>query len=205
MNRGRYRWLGHASITTTDTIYAHLYPSDYTRYVAQFAAFGMQARRDWDLKLLHTDGMKTEDLTLWVQAAAGVVAILASLAALFISWRDRVNGRGIAAEDRRATLEQAKLMFDLDALIRLQQNRNRGGSSDKLESVRMGAESLTLVALIGPELLPRQWKAQVDADDDEIRALFDDAEFPEFKKNAAETQLAVNATLRRIAELVKRS
>ncbi len=33
------RWLGHASITTTDTIYAHLYPSDYSQHVAQFAAF----------------------------------------------------------------------------------------------------------------------------------------------------------------------
>ncbi|MCU1524242.1 MAG: hypothetical protein JWO18_1136 [Microbacteriaceae bacterium] len=33
------RWLGHASITTTDTVYVHLYPSDYTRHVAQFAAF----------------------------------------------------------------------------------------------------------------------------------------------------------------------
>ena len=33
------RWLGHASITTTDTIYAHLYPSDYTRHMARFAAF----------------------------------------------------------------------------------------------------------------------------------------------------------------------
>ena len=33
------RWLGHASITTTDTIYAHLFPSDYSRHVAQFAEY----------------------------------------------------------------------------------------------------------------------------------------------------------------------
>jgi len=33
------RWLGHANITTTDSIYAHLYPSDYTEHVAKFDAF----------------------------------------------------------------------------------------------------------------------------------------------------------------------
>ncbi|MET4781241.1 tyrosine-type recombinase/integrase [Glaciihabitans sp. UYNi722] len=33
------RWLGHASITTTDTIYAHLYPSDYSQHVAQFSEY----------------------------------------------------------------------------------------------------------------------------------------------------------------------
>ncbi|WP_285037044.1 tyrosine-type recombinase/integrase [Plantibacter sp. ME-Dv--P-095] len=33
------RWLGHANITTTDSIYAHLYPSDYTEHVARFDAF----------------------------------------------------------------------------------------------------------------------------------------------------------------------
>lgn len=33
------RWLGHASITTTDTIYAHLYPSGYTRHIEKFSAF----------------------------------------------------------------------------------------------------------------------------------------------------------------------
>jgi len=148
--------------------------------------------------------MNTEELTLWIQAAAVVVAVLASVAALVVSWRDRVSSRKIAAEDRRAALEQSKLMFDLDALVRLQQNRNRGGSTDPIERSQLGAESLTLVALLGPDLLPRQWKAQVDADDDKIRALFDDPQFPEYKKNAAETQLAVNATLRRLSELVKR-
>jgi integrase len=37
------RWLGHASITTTDSIYAHLYPSDYTEHVARFDAFVAEA------------------------------------------------------------------------------------------------------------------------------------------------------------------
>jgi integrase len=33
------RWLGHASITTTDTIYAHLYASDYSEHIALFDRF----------------------------------------------------------------------------------------------------------------------------------------------------------------------
>ncbi len=32
-------WLGHAKITTADSIYAHLYPSDYIEHVARFDAF----------------------------------------------------------------------------------------------------------------------------------------------------------------------
>lgn len=32
-------WLGHANVNTTDRIYAHLYPSDYTEHVARFDAF----------------------------------------------------------------------------------------------------------------------------------------------------------------------
>ena len=33
------RWMGHASLVTTDTIYSHLYPSDYSAEIAQFEAF----------------------------------------------------------------------------------------------------------------------------------------------------------------------
>lgn len=33
------RWLGHASLATTDSIYAHLYPSDYASLVDRFEAF----------------------------------------------------------------------------------------------------------------------------------------------------------------------
>lgn len=33
------RWLGHANLATTDSIYAHLYPSDYTAHQDRFDAF----------------------------------------------------------------------------------------------------------------------------------------------------------------------
>jgi integrase len=33
------RWMGHASVTTTDSVYAHLCPSDYNEQIARFEAF----------------------------------------------------------------------------------------------------------------------------------------------------------------------
>lgn len=36
------RWLGHASVVTTDTIYSHLYPTGYAQYVARFERFALQ-------------------------------------------------------------------------------------------------------------------------------------------------------------------
>ncbi|HEY8913143.1 tyrosine-type recombinase/integrase [Lacisediminihabitans sp.] len=32
-------WIGHASVATTDSIYAHLYPSDYNEQIAKFESF----------------------------------------------------------------------------------------------------------------------------------------------------------------------
>ncbi|MGY4857101.1 tyrosine-type recombinase/integrase [Cryobacterium sp. AP23] len=33
------RWMGHASVATTDGVYARLYPSDYNEQIARFEAF----------------------------------------------------------------------------------------------------------------------------------------------------------------------
>lgn len=33
------RWMGHASLVTTDTVYSHLYPSDYAVEIAAYEAF----------------------------------------------------------------------------------------------------------------------------------------------------------------------
>ncbi|MBD8583456.1 tyrosine-type recombinase/integrase [Frigoribacterium sp. CFBP 8766] len=33
------RWMGHANLATTDSIYAHLYPSDYSAHLDRFEAF----------------------------------------------------------------------------------------------------------------------------------------------------------------------
>ena len=148
--------------------------------------------------------MTTGEITLWIQAVVVVVAVAASVVALIVSWRDRVASRKIAAEDRCAALERAKLMFDLDVLLKLLEKNNRGGSTDRAEASRMGAEALTFVGMIGPELLPRQWARGIERDDEGLRALLVEEGVPEFVQDAIESQLAINAVLRRIRELTTR-
>lgn len=140
----------------------------------------------------------------FIQTAAVLVAVGASLVALFTSWRDRVSARKIAAEDRRASLEQAKLMFDLEALLRLQQNHNRGGSTDALERTQMGAEAMAIVGLLGPTVLPNLWQRRIGKSDDDLAAQVADEETEEWKKWQFETQIALNRTTARIRELVER-
>lgn len=149
--------------------------------------------------------MTTENVTLWIQAGAVVVAVGASMVALFVSWRDRLNARRIAAEDRRAALAQSKLMFDLEALFRLLENQNRGGSTDDLERSRLGAEAMALVGLIGPERLPALWQRQITLDDEGLRGkLARDSDTPEFIKDSIEVQLALNEVVREIRDVVNR-
>lgn len=149
--------------------------------------------------------MPTEELTLWIQAGAVVVAVGASIVALIVSWRDRVNSRQIAAEDRRAALAQAKLMFDLEALLRLLENQNHGGSTDDQERKRLGAEAMALVGLIGPDRLPILWKRRIGHDDDELREkLAEGSDSPDFIKWAVEVQLALNKVVVEINDIVNR-
>lgn len=95
-------------------------------------------------------------------------------------------------------------MFDLEQLLRLLENGNRGGSTDPLERDRLGAEALSLIGLLGPELLPTQWARRVEHDEEGMRKVMEDPQMPEFKKDAIETYLAVDATVRRIREIVNR-
>ena len=88
-------------------------------------------------------------------------------------------------------------MFELDALTRLSQNLNRGGSTDALEVRRMGAEALTLIGVLNPDRVPELWERRV-GDDDRLRIAFNNSEMPDYKKDALETQLAISAVLREI-------
>jgi hypothetical protein len=38
------RWLGHARVTTTDAIYAHIYPTDHESHIDRFEAAVAEAR-----------------------------------------------------------------------------------------------------------------------------------------------------------------
>ena len=140
----------------------------------------------------------------FIQTAAVLVAVVASLVALFTSSRDRANARKIAAEDRRVALEQAKLMFDLEALLRLLQNHNRGGSTDALERKQMGAEAQAIIGMLGPDLLPQLWDRRIGVEEEKLREMLADDTTQEFKKWQYETQLAMNATTARIRALIDR-
>lgn len=110
---------------------------------------------------------------------------------------DRAAAARVAHEDRRESLRHARLLHELDTLSKLLTNLNRGGSSDQAESKRMGAEALTLIGMLGQARLPTLW-ADRAGDEDKLRAAYEDPDMPEYKKNALEAQLAVNAILREI-------
>lgn len=141
--------------------------------------------------------MTTADL---IQVTAVLAAVAAAIVALVVSALDRRNARRIADADRASSLRHAHLMFELEALTRLSQNLNRGGTTDPLERARMGAEALTLVGVLSPARLPELWERKV-GDDDRLRAAFNDTEMPDYKKEALETQLAISAVLREIRKV----
>lgn len=154
--------------------------------------------------------MSAEDIGNVIQTLVLIAAVGAAIVALVVSAKDRKHAQKIAeddraaaaevaAQDRREALRQAHLMFELQTLTRLLENLNRGGSTDRDEVSRMGAEALTLIGALGPERLPHLWDERVGGDE-RLHAAYDDPEMPDYKKDALESQLAVNAVLREIRE-----
>ncbi|WP_061016684.1 hypothetical protein [Microbacterium sp. CCH5-D1] len=152
--------------------------------------------------------MEADVVSNIIQILVLVAAVGAAIVALVVSAKDRKNAQRIAegdraaaaelaAQDRREGLRQAHLMFELEALTKLLENLNRGGSTDPLETRRMGAEALTLIGALGSDRLPHQWERRV-GDDERLEAAYEDPEMPEYKKDALEGQLAVNAVLHEI-------
>ncbi len=147
-----------------------------------------------------------------IQVLVVLTAVGASIVALVIASKDRRNAQRIAEDDRaaaaevaaqtqREALRQAHMMFELETLTRLLENLNRGGSSDRQESSRMGAEALTLIGVLGRERVPHLWDERA-GDDTKLQKHYDDPEMPQYKKNAIEVQLAVNALHREIQSVL---
>lgn len=152
-----------------------------------------------------------EELALWVQVAAVLVALGAAVAAIWvgavdrrnaqrIADEDRRNAQRIAEDDRRAALRQSRLMFELDAALRLAENQRRGGSSDQAESSRMGTEAGVLAGLLGPELLPHLSSELNPESEDELREYMAQADTPEWKRRAVEAHLALRRIVRELRE-----
>lgn len=152
--------------------------------------------------------MTSADIGNFIQIAVVIAAVAAAIVALVVSAKDRRNAQKIAeddrasaarlaAEDRREALRQTHLMYELQALAKLLENLNRGGSSDPAETRKMGAEALTLIGALGPERLPHLWEERVGGDA-RLKAAYEDPEMPAYKKDALEAQLAVSSVLEEI-------
>ena len=146
--------------------------------------------------------MRLDEIALWIQVAAVIAAVAAvtiavlaavatSVIALVLGVLDRRNARRIAEADRRFQ----RLSREHELLEKLLENYNRGGSSDREETNRMGAEALTLIGAIGPERLPEFWESHVSTDE-KLGELLDDATMPDWKKDAIRVQLAMNQNRR---------
>ena len=134
--------------------------------------------------------MDPETLSNALQAGAILAAVGASIVALVIASQDRANAQRIAAEDHRESARQARLMFELDAAQRLSVNLARGGHTDPVTRGDMGAEALALVALLGPERVPRLWERKVGKDDADMRAFIEDEDKLGFRRDAVEAARA---------------
>lgn len=93
-----------------------------------------------------------------VQVAAVPIALLASILELVLSIIDRKTQLSIARRGR----EQSRLALELEFALRLSANRNMGGSTGRVETKRLGAESMALVGGVGERRVPRQYRHNMD-------------------------------------------
>jgi len=143
-------------------------------------------------------------LNLWIQSAVAVAAVLAAVIALVVGAQDRKNARVIAAEDRRAALEHAKHMYDLDALVRLARNIERAGHENPQVSRDMQAEAAAILHLLGPQRLPKTWADKRGSTLEEAREYGERDDIPAYKRHAVEVHLELDRTAREIEALISR-
>jgi len=123
---------------------------------------------------------------LVVQIIGVTVTTLSVVAALSIATLGNRAADRRAAADRAAAREAAQHHLDLELLIRLAENLQRGGSSDTREPQRMGAEARALLGALGPDRLPFAYDRYAGLDGDGLRALIDDAARPDWLRCANE-------------------
>lgn len=142
-------------------------------------------------------------ISIWTQSAVAIAAVAAAIIALAVSHKERATMRTIAAEDRIAALEQAKLMFDLDVLLRLSHNIERAGHVDPTISKDMGAEARALLNVLGPDRLPQTWEDKRKNTLAEACEYAQREDTPAYKRHAIEVHLELDRVARRIEQLVQ--
>lgn len=131
-----------------------------------------------------------------IQLLVVFAAIGASIIALVIASKDRKHAAEIAVADRRASIEQARLLAELEAAKRLSILEARGGHTDPVIVKDMGAETLALIAFLGPERVPNMWKRRVEKSDEELREFIADESKQQFLRDSVEAERAVHDILR---------
>ena len=63
--------------------------------------------------------------------------------------------------------------------------------TDPIISKDMGAETLALIAMLGPDRVPEMWKRRVGKSDEKLRAFIANENEPEFLRDAVEAERAV--------------
>lgn len=136
-----------------------------------------------------------------IQIVATIVAAGAAVVALVIASMDRRNAIKIAEDDRRVTIDQARLQAELEAAVRLTVLEARGGHTDPVLSKDMGAETLALIAMLGPERVPEMWRRRVTKSDEELRNFIADVREPQYLRDTVEAERAVQAILDELRSL----
>ncbi|MFG6445596.1 hypothetical protein ACFXQA_10030 [Microbacterium sp. P07] len=125
-----------------------------------------------------------------LQLAAVLVAVAASIVALVIATVDRKTQLRIAEKDRA----QARLAVELEYAVRLSTNRNMGGSTDRGDAQRLGAEAMALAVVVGRRWVPRQYDDVMDGlTPAELAELLDAPDGPDWVKWRNEAALGVQA------------
>ena len=155
----------------------------------------MELDANWGWRTLDTTpSFSPMQITDWIQFAAVLVAVAASIVALIVATCDRRTQIKIAAAARA----HDRLRLELEYAVMLGANRNKGGSTDPAESARLGAEALAYATVVGQRWVPRQWIRATDGKSpEEMRALLEtsETETPEWVKDKIETGLAITAML----------
>ncbi|GGD00548.1 hypothetical protein GCM10011512_29280 [Tersicoccus solisilvae] len=131
--------------------------------------------------------MSHEWVAIWVQAAATLVALGGSGAALVIAAMDRRNAQRIAAEDRR----QVRLSRERELLLRASELLRRRGDIDIERAKDRGAELGSILSALGPDRMPSAWAKHVKLSDAEALAIARDEDKEWWIRAEAEAHLAL--------------
>lgn len=131
---------------------------------------------------------------LVVQIIGVSVTTASVVAALLIAVLGNRAADRRATADRLAARQAAQHRFDLELLVRLAENLQRGGSTDPLEVPRLGAEARALIGALGPQRVPLSFNKYGAESMEKVRAMVDDESREAWQRCALEVVLELHRT-----------